>query len=154
MFVFYVFLVSCFGLAIFYLPAMLGIGGLAAVLEGSSYSWQLNQTVGSLSLAAVAGVIWRVHWRMLLSRRAADGHNLAYFQMFLASSLLVIGLLVHGTNTLSSAARLVLQLGEGQAWALAAAFANLAVTAALWLYHLRSFRQEAQAAGATRKRKS
>ncbi len=154
MFVFYLFLVSCFGLAVFYLPAMLGIGGLMAVLEGSSYSWQLDETVGTLSLAAVAGVIWLTHWQALLNRRAADGHNLAYFQMFLASSLLVLGVLVHGTNTLSSAARLLLQLGEGQGWALAAALANLAVTSALWLYHLRSFRQEAAVAGASRKRKS
>jgi hypothetical protein len=156
MYTFYLFLVCFLSLLTFYPAAMVGIGYVGEAFWGWDYTWGLERAADSLSLALAAGVVWFVHWRMLAGQRklGAGAHQLAYFHLFIAMSMLGFGLVVHGSNTLDALANLALGFWSGQGWALAAAAgANLAITFALWLYHLGAIRQEAERGAALAKRK-
>jgi hypothetical protein len=140
------------GLAVFYLATMVGIGDLAELGRGSYY-WTGEEITSTLSLAAAVGAVWFWHWRQLLAKRgdlSEDGHSLIHFHLFMASSLLVLGLVVHGKNSFSSLVEML--QGEGGR-TLAAAAVNLAITAGLWVHHVRLLGQEIEYGKAAARRK-
>lgn len=134
MYTFYLFLVSMFGFVLFYGSAVFGIADLLEL----GASWWSAEAIGTLSLAIAAGAAWFWHWRALLSKQdqlGEDARNLLQFQLFFATSILVLGMVVFGRIAIQSLVQVA--AGANRIGFLLIAGANLGLTAVLWLHHLR-----------------
>lgn len=155
MFAFYLFLLSGIALMVFYGSSGEAVNMLVKMQPGTGEAGA-EGFASALGLAGSAGLVWFFHWRAFRNRLRSMGQGLqglALVYLFVLSSGFALWAMFQAASVIELATALLMGLEEGSAWELAGQAAKLALTAALWVEHLRLFfnetnREAAQAATA------